>query len=736
MSRLSKFLPYLLLFGLLTPLIFGKELLFPFIVHRTYFFYVVVDLALLLWLWQGGGRELRHFRHSCAAMALAFFLFVKLVSDLVGENSWSSVWSDYERMMGWFTWLHIGLYILLLASVFPLAKYQRVIKVAVAVAALVALYGLLQQAGAARATADPRLFSTIGNPAFLAGFLLLSGFWAGLLIWQEPQRWRQWWWAAVAMIIVLALLLTATRGALIGAYAGALILTGYVWYYGRRQGLSKRRRQLVGGAFLGLLLTPLLVLTLAQTSLAARSLALRRLGSISLTDQSAQSRLFLWRGAWTGIKERPFLGSGEYHIRLVLDRLYDPRIFEKWFDSSHNIIIDLALAHGLLGLAAGGGLIFVMGRALYVYRRTDWRAAGIGLSLLVAYLVQGQFIFDTLVGVLPLAVLAAFCIRTEIEGPVTSPKARESGQTESSWSNYIMRTAVLLFFLTAWLWYYQGWQALAAVTAGHRIIERGGSVPEAVSHFERGLAQARFGYTSLAALVRSNAVRAIQAANAKEQLADQALLAVVEQAHALARVREPATSQQFIDEAKVYLAVQPRPPELAARAEALFKTAIELSPARADTYYALAQLYVDDGRLAAADELLAPLFDRFGRERIEVSREIAWRRAQIARARHDSTGAAEQLALAVDYGILRSLAEFEPFVAQAITQKNWPAAKTILELMLMVDPNYDRALANLAQVHRELGEIKEARDVAERLQILHPETEADVEAFLQTLFHP
>lgn len=729
MSRSSKLLPHLLLAGLLTPLIFGKELLFPFIVYRTYFFYGIVDLALLLWLWSGGWRELRKFWHSRVAMALGLFLLVKLVSDWLGEDSWSSIFSDYERMMGWFTWLHLGLFTLLLARVFSLSKYERVIKATVAVAVLVALYGLLQQTGAARATADPRLFSTIGNPAFLAGFLLLSGFWAGLVIWREPQRWWQWWWAAGTLIIAMALLLTATRGALIGAYVGAIILAGYGWHYGRRQGLSKRRRQIVGGAFLGLFFLPLLVLALAQTPLTARSLALRRLASISLTDQSAQSRLFLWRGAWTGIKERPFLGSGEYHIRLILDRLYDPRIFEKWFDSSHNIIIDLVLAHGLLGLAAGGWLIFTLGRALHRYRQTDWRAAGIGLSLLVAYLAQGQFIFDTLVGVLPLAVLVAFCVRTETEALAISPKAQEYHRTES-WPDYLIRALAALGILLAVIWYRQGWQALAAVTKGHRVLERGGPTAEAVAHFESGLAQTRFGFTSLAALVRANAVRAIQAANAKEQPADPALLAVVERAHTLARAREPATSQQFIDEAKVYLAVQPRPPELAARAEALFKTAIELSPARADTYYGLAQLYVDDGRLKAADDLLAPLFARFGRERIEVSREIAWRRAQIARARNDSTGAAEQLALAVDYGILRSLAEFEPFVAQAVTQKNWPAAKTILELMLMVDANYDRALANLAQVHRELGEIEAARAVAERLRATHPETAADVEEFL------
>ena len=689
---MKKFLPYLLLVGLLTPLIFGKELLFPFIVYRTYFFYAVVDLAALCWLWSGGWREWRTIRHSRVAVAIVLFLLAKLVSDLLGEDPWSSIWSDYERMMGWFTWLHLGLFTLLLASVFPLAKYERVIKTAVAVAALVSLYGIGQNLGVgfAARTVDPRLFSTIGNPAFLAGFLLLSGFWAGLLAGQASSRTARVIWIVTSALIGWALVLTATRGALLGAYVGVVILIAYAALYGR---FKRQRKFLLGGALGVFVLLPFLVLGLARTPLAARSLALRRLATVSLTDQSVQSRLFLWRGAWQGIRERPVLGYGEYQIRTVLDRLYDPKIFEKWFDSSHNIIVDLALAHGLLGLIFGGWLIFAIARVCQRYRQTDRRLAGVGLAMLAAYLAQGQFIFDTLVGVLPLAALAAWCIRVETDAAVTGSHPRVQSVGGSGLDN-IIRGAGILLILLAFVWYRQGWRALAAVTKGHRVLERGGEMAEAVVYFEQGITRARFGHTSLAALIRSNAVRAIGAAESKGVEVNPGLLAVVEQAHQIARAKEPPTSQQFIDEAKVYLAVPNRPPALAARAAELLKTAITLSPARADSYYALAQLYADDGRLAAA---------------------------------------AEQLALAVDYGILRSLAEFEPFVTQAVTQKNWPAAKTILELMLLVDAESDRVLANLAQVHRELGEFDAARAVALRLLATHPETAADVEAFLETL---
>ena len=736
----KKFLPYLLLAGLLTPLVFGKELLFPFIVYRTYFFYAVVDLALFLWLWSGGWRELRKIRQSRVALALGLFLLAKLISDILGEDPWSSIFGDYERMMGWFTWLHIGLFTVLLASVFDTSKYERVIKTAVAVALLVSLYGIGQHLGVGFAAriSDPRLFSTIGNPAFLAGFLLLSGFWAVFLAWQAGTNTGRWIGIIATAVIGWALYLTATRGALLSAYVGTIILIGYAALYyvvrdGDREGESRRWKwHLLGGALGILVFLPLLVLGLARTPLAARSLALRRLATISLTDQSAQSRLFLWRGAWAGIQERPLTGYGEYHIRTVLDRLYDPKIFEKWFDSSHNIIVDLALAHGLLGLLSGGRLFLNLVRVCHRYRGVDRRGAGVGLAIIVAYLVQGQFIFDTLVGLIPLAVLAAWCIRVETEAAVAPSRTREHS-SERPWTDNLVRGAGILLILVAFAWYRQGWRALAAVTEGHRILERGGKTSEAVPYFEQGITQARFGFTSLAALIRSNAVRAIGAAGAIGQEVDPKLLDVVRQAHQIARAKDPPTSQQFVDEARVYLAVPNPPPALAARAEELLKTAIMLSPARADSYYALAQLYADQNQLAAADELLAPLFDRFGRERPEVSREIAWRRAQIARAQGDNARAAEQLALAVEYGILRSLAEFEPFVAQAVAQKNWPAAKAILGLMLMVDAGSDRVLANLAQVHRELGEFDAARVVAERLRALHPETAEDVDEFLQTL---
>ena len=471
---------YLLLAGLLTPLIFGKELLFPFVVYRTYFFYVIVDLALLVWLSRGGYRAIRGWRHNYVLVALLLFLLVKIFTDMLGENPWSSIWSDYERLMGWYTWLHIGLYAFLLAQAFSVVQYRRVFMTMIAVAALVSIYGLLQHTGVAFRVRDidPRLFSTVGNPAFLAQFLLLSGFLAAQEAARDQTKAHVWRWLAADAVIGWALVLTATRGALVGAYVGTVFALVYRFWVGRHDPEERALRRRVAWAGGVLLFLPIGMVALAKTPIADYSLTLSRLGTIGFAEQSVRARGFLWQSAWQAIREKPFLGYGESHARVVMDRLYDPRIFEQSFDSAHNIILDTIISHGIVGLLAAVFLLFALVRALSRSRAAGRWANGIGLGLLAAYIVQGQFIFDTLAGVIPLCAFIGYCLRLEHEA--MRSRAAPSLVDRAGRSALPIRLVALASILVAFAWYTRGWQALSAVSQGHRIVNQGGSVATAV----------------------------------------------------------------------------------------------------------------------------------------------------------------------------------------------------------------------------------------------------------------
>ena len=172
-SSIERLLRAWLIFVLATPLIFGTELLYPFIVYRTYFFFFVVSGAFVLFISRHGFSWLSSFKTNPQLRAIGVFVAAVALSDILGVNPWFSFWGNYERMMGLLLLLHLVAYLIMLVSVFrSVAQYRMVLMTSVVSSTLVAMYGLLQSSGLAFRInqIDERLFSTIGNPAFLAGF--------------------------------------------------------------------------------------------------------------------------------------------------------------------------------------------------------------------------------------------------------------------------------------------------------------------------------------------------------------------------------------------------------------------------------------------------------------------------------------------------------------------------------------------------------------------------------------
>src|SRR3989338_2805606 len=92
-----------LLILVLVPLIFGKALLFPFVVYRTYIFFILVDLIFVACLFRYDIRWKVKIKHPIWR-ALLIFLGIKIISDIAGTGISESIFGNYERMMGLLTW--------------------------------------------------------------------------------------------------------------------------------------------------------------------------------------------------------------------------------------------------------------------------------------------------------------------------------------------------------------------------------------------------------------------------------------------------------------------------------------------------------------------------------------------------------------------------------------------------------------------------------------------------------
>jgi O-antigen ligase len=194
-----------------------------------------------------------------------------------------------------------------------------------------------------------------------------------LLAWQAGRRTAAAAAAGLSAVLLLGLTASFSRGALLGA--AAAMLTG--WFMLRPPSRRIRLGLLIGGP-----------LAAAAAMTVAGLLGIERL---SLTAGSSGLRLQTWAAALQMLRDHP-LGVGLDQF-LVYYPQYMPAAFagtsEAYTAHPHNLLLDLALRLGPLGLIAFGWLLFTL------YRRVHdtgvppaWRTAI--AAVVVAALVHGM----------------------------------------------------------------------------------------------------------------------------------------------------------------------------------------------------------------------------------------------------------------------------------------------------------------------------------------------------------
>jgi len=175
LEKTAKILLYLIPF---LPLIFIQGFYFPFIIGKTIYFRLLLQAALSLYLILLITDYHKYKIKINAALRLALIWFViNLLAGILGLNFYKSFWSNFERMEGLVSLIYLIIYLFLLQAFLKTKQdWLFYIRLILSVSLLVSLYGLVQRFNLVpvfQAGAD-RIASTIGNAAFLAGFLLLA----------------------------------------------------------------------------------------------------------------------------------------------------------------------------------------------------------------------------------------------------------------------------------------------------------------------------------------------------------------------------------------------------------------------------------------------------------------------------------------------------------------------------------------------------------------------------------
>lgn len=447
---------------LLVPLLVSTSLFFPYITGKAFMFRILVELATLLYIVLAVFDRSFLQKRSIILTAVVVFTGVLGIATFNAEDPSKALWSNFERMEGYVTILHLFFFFIVTTSVFRTKKaWYALLNTSLAISIIIGLrafaeydttrdgvflvevikgikYFFLSLFGKLDQTI--RIAGSLGNSSYLGVYSLIHAFVAGLLFVslkgikkfkEAPVRHIAYIGALLFNIIVLYN--TGTRGSFVGLVAGffvtALIPLVLVFFG------TKRIRETVSGktksAIKKFSIISLIVIVVAvgllgmnkESNFVKSSDLLSRFSSLitfdvkNIFETQGRARTLLWGMAWKGVEERPILGWGQDNFPYVFSKYYDPRMYaqEQWFDRTHNVFFDWLIAGGFIGLisylALFFALIYTLWKKTHLNKENplyDILEKSVITGLLTAYFVHNFFIFDNLVSYILFFILLAY----------------------------------------------------------------------------------------------------------------------------------------------------------------------------------------------------------------------------------------------------------------------------------------------------------------------------------------
>jgi len=564
------------------PFLVSSALFFPFITAKAFAWRIIVEVVFAAWILLAALDSDYRPKKSVILYAVAGFLVIIGLANLFGVAPIKSFWSNFERMEGYITLLHLGMFFVVISSVFKAVDWKRWWNVSLAASFLMFLYAVLQIIGLKTINqGGVRVDGTLGNAIYLAVYMLFHIFMAMIFLWRERKNVAlRWVYGLLIGAQVFVLYYTATRGAMFGLLGGALIVAVLTVMNGQNK--SARR---TGIALLaGLMLLVGGFVMLRNTAFVTGSPVLSRFSSLATEDIKRQGRYFVWPMALEGVKERPLLGWGQENFNYVFNEHYNPKMFalEPWFDRAHNIFLDWAVAGGLLGLMSYLALYFAL--LIAIWRRDQnlsHTEKSILTGLVAAYFFHNFFVFDHLISYILFFSLLAY-VHGMTSGAVVWQKAVTAVQTRF----FILPIMAALLVLALYFANVKPILTNIFLIKALQSLQIPGQTAAAVQYFGKAHRASRLGRPEAVEQIAANAVPlfksdlSMEEKNAFFSFAKDAVIAQTKNLKDDARYHLMAGSflstVGLLDEALAYL-----------------NTARELMPGKQQTYFEIGAVYIN-----------------------------------------------------------------------------------------------------------------------------------------------
>lgn len=367
--------------------------LFPYITSKQIYFNILIEILAVFWIVFILKFPENRPRKSWISYGLLAYFFVILLSSFTGVDFNLSFWGDVERMLGFFHILHFLILYFIIISVFRDWKDWRLLFIASVVIAMFESVTVFTEA---------KMYGTIGNSAYVAGYLIFNMYFCFLLFFKEKQeKVLRWLYLLPLFLMFPAFLKQDISGAVVGLGFSIICL---FFLYGI---LAKNKKIKITTitVFLALVIIGSLLMIYKDKPALKNNKYLRPITDISFQKNTFQTRLISWKAAIADYKNQPFLGTGYGNYAITFDKYFDASFYtftrsETYFDRAHNNLVDILATTGILGLVAYLSILI----AIAYYLISGYRKGSIDIHefvliscLIIAYFVQNLAVFDSLV---------------------------------------------------------------------------------------------------------------------------------------------------------------------------------------------------------------------------------------------------------------------------------------------------------------------------------------------------
>lgn len=489
------------------PFLVSSSFFFPFITTKAFAWRSIVEIVFAAWAILALLDAEYRPKKSPILYSVLGFLVILGIANIFSVDASRSFWSNYERMEGYVTILHLGAFFLVASTMLKEIDWKRWWNTTLAASAIMVIYALFQLLGTVQIhQGGVRVDGTFGNATYLAVYMLIHIFVAGLYMYRNRKdSTLKWTYALLILGQLFILYHTATRGAILGLIGGVFVIA--------LLNVRNKEDKAVRKMSLGILVAVLAVVggffLLKDTSFVTSSPVLSRFSTISTEELKSGGRSFVWPMALKAVGEKPIFGWGQENFLYVFQEKYDPQMFnlEPWFDRAHNIFLDWMVAGGVLALLAYLSLYLTF--LILVWKKdanfTHFERSVL-TGLLAAYFFHNLFVFDHLISYALFFSLLAYLHSRNATVPVWQ------GNLSPSKVNAIAAPIVIILLLSTL--YFVNWKPLlanASLIDALKAMQTPGQLGTAPLYFERAHELSTFGRKEILEQTASNAATYLSA---------------------------------------------------------------------------------------------------------------------------------------------------------------------------------------------------------------------------------